>query len=155
MQRARPLLRGLVAAVAVSDWDAAHAAARSLSGLGPGLTPSGDDALAGLALGLRSAAGLLPAPLADALGRAVVGRTTDLAGARLRHAVDGRPDEATHAVLLALLTDAGPPMQIAVGSLLDYGHTSGADTLVGLLLGVRLGVSGRDQNPGHDTDTPT
>jgi hypothetical protein len=138
--RARLLLPALVAAISATDWTAAHDAARAFSGLGPGLTPAGDDVLTGLALGLRALWGGLPLPLTHALQQAVIGRTTDLAAARVRHAVAGRPDEATHAVLAALLTAHGDAPDVAVRRLIDYGHSSGVDTLVGLVCGIRLGL---------------
>ncbi len=138
--QARRLLPRLATAITAGDWTAVHDAARAFSGLGPGLTPAGDDLLAGLALGFRASRGHLSALLADALTRAVSERTTDLAVARVSHAVAGHPDESTHAVLAALLTGDGGPPDEAVRNLMDYGHSSGVDTLVGLVLGVRLGL---------------
>jgi hypothetical protein len=141
VSRARLLLANLAAAIRERRWTDTRVPARSLSGLGPGLTPSGDDLLAGLALGLRASLGMLPALFEAALTDAVVGRTTDLAAARVRHAAAGHPDERTHRLLVTLLmapssTDLSP----AVRSLLEFGHSSGADTLVGLLAGIRLGM---------------
>jgi hypothetical protein len=123
-----------------SDAETFASGAHLLSGLGPGLTPSGDDLLAGFALGIWAAHGALPNDLAVAIEDAIVGRTTDLAVARVQHAVAGRADEFTHAVLRALVTDDSGDLPVSVVRLLGYGHTSGADTLVGLLLGVRLGL---------------
>jgi hypothetical protein len=121
-----------------------YESARQLSGLGPGLTPSGDDLLAGLALGYRAARGTLPDGLAAALLDAVDGRTTDLAVARVQHAVAGRPDEAVHRLLSLLVSRAdtglSADLDAAVRAVLDYGHSSGADTLVGLIVGTRLGL---------------
>lgn len=139
--RARDALHRLQAAAERADWQVAADAARSLSGLGPGLTPSGDDLLAGLALGWRAAAGALPEPLGRLLVAAVADRTTDLAAARVRHAVAGRPDEASYAVLIALLAAADrSAVDVGVARLAAVGHSTGVDTLVGLLLGVRLGL---------------
>ncbi|MCC6178207.1 MAG: DUF2877 domain-containing protein [Chloroflexi bacterium] len=140
IQRAGGMLRELLAAARRGDWDACAEPARALSGLGPGLTPSGDDLLAGFALGLRARRGSLPATLAASLKDAVSGRTTDVAMARVRHAVDGHADERTHRVLSALLTDpAADLLPTAIDDLLGYGHSSGIDTLVGLLAGAGLG----------------
>lgn len=139
--RASALIDNLSTAIRDRRWADVAAPARALSGLGPGLTPSGDDVLAGLALGIRAGLGSLPEPLAAALHAAVEGRTTDLAIARVRHAVAGRPDEAVHRLLTALV--AGPPVDLAgaVRAVIEYGHSSGADTLVGIDLGLRLGVA--------------
>jgi hypothetical protein len=111
-----------------------------LSGLGPGLTPAGDDLLVGLALGLQAGLGTLPPELASRLLAAVEGRTNDLAQARVQHAVAGRADEAVHQ-LLTVLVD-GPPdkLDTAVRAALAYGHSSGADTLVGVIVGLAVGV---------------
>jgi hypothetical protein len=84
----------------------------------------------------------------------VVGRTTDIAVARVRHAVDGRPDEAVHRLLTALLAADGSDLPGAVGSALDFGHSSGADTLLGLLVGLRLARSDSKPappSPSHGT----
>ena len=59
----------------------------------------------------------------------------------MRHAVAGRPDEAVHRLLTALVD--GPPddLDAAVRAVIEYGHSSGADTLVGIDRGLRLGVA--------------
>lgn len=141
--RASALIDNLSTVIRARRWADVLAPARALSGLGPGLTPAGDDVLAGLALGIWAGLGTLPEPLADALHAAVEGRTTDLAVARVRHAVAGRPDEAVHRLLSALVDGQHSPddLEPAVRAVLDYGHSSGADTLVGIDRGLRLGVA--------------
>jgi hypothetical protein len=141
--RASALIDNLSTAIRARRWADVAAPARALSGLGPGLTPAGDDVLAGLALGIRAGLGTLPEPLADALHAAVEGRTTDLAVARVRHAVAGRPDEPVHRLLTVLVDGQHPPddLEPAVRAVLKYGHSSGADTLVGIDRGLRLGVA--------------
>ena len=142
VQRTRQLLRDLAGAIRERRWSGAHAPARALSGLGPGLTPAGDDLLAGLALGLRAALGTLPPEVQTALTEAVLGRTTDLAAARVRHAAAGYPDERVHQLLTVLvMAPSSDDLPAAVRSLLEYGHSSGADTLVGLIAGVGLGLA--------------
>ena len=139
--RASALLDNLGLAIRARRWQDVSAPARALSGLGSGLTPSGDDVLAGLALGIRAGLGTLPEPLAAALDDAVEGRTTDLAVARVRHAVAGRPDEAVHRLLTALVDGPADDLDPAVRAVVEYGHSSGADTLVGIDRGLRLGVA--------------
>jgi hypothetical protein len=148
--RASALIDNLSTTIRARRWDQVAASARALSGLGSGLTPSGDDVLAGLALGIRAGLGTLPEPLADALNGAIEGRTTDLAVARVRHAVAGRPDEAVHQLLSALVDGPSAPLDAAVRAVIAYGHSSGADTLVGIDRGLRLGVALLLEN-----DTPT
>ncbi|RAY13237.1 hypothetical protein DPM19_21145 [Actinomadura craniellae] len=126
--------------------DLAHAvdAAERIVGLGPGLTPSGDDVLAGLLVSLRlvgSAVGEggTAVWLADWLGAAVTAhadtRTTSLAATLLHCAARGQAGAEVAAVLRAV---AGhEPMEPAVRRLLAAGHTSGADLAWGLLAGCR------------------
>lgn len=100
----------------------------ALAGLGPGLTPAGDDALAGILL----VAGASDRPAAvDAAGRA---RTNDVARAFLAWAARGQSIEPVH----RLLQTGGAQ---ALGELLRFGHSSGADFVLGLRLGLRLLVA--------------
>src|SRR5260370_13795935 len=66
----------------------AYAAASLLVGSGPGLTPSGDDVLAGFLVG-AAAFGLDVAALREAVADLAPGRTTALSAALLWHAVRG------------------------------------------------------------------
>lgn len=130
--------------------DLAHAvdAAERIVGLGPGLTPSGDDALAGLLLALRLLGGAVPGGgravwLADWLGAAVTAyaddRTTSLAATLLRCAARGQASVEAGAVLRGI---AGQdPITPAVKRLLGIEHTSGADLAWGLLAGCRAAVA--------------
>lgn len=106
-----------------------------LLGLGPGLTPSGDDVVAGLLLTLR-AAGRHDGPRARALAVDVVGalgRTTALSGTLLRAAARGY---AVPPVVELLAAMRGPTPADRVGPLVRavaaIGHSSGADLLVGV-----------------------
>lgn len=115
-------------------------AARRLVGLGPGQTPAGDDLLAGLMVARqrarpsdRTVSALCSAGLA-----AAAGRTTDLGLARLRYAAEGDLDERSELALAALLSGTPGQVEAASRELLGFGHSSGVDTLVGLLLGLAL-----------------
>lgn len=118
-------------------------AAEQLMGLGPGLTPSGDDMLAGLLVTLRavgSAAGVGRAVwLADWLAAAVTfdarTRTTPISATLLHCAARGEAGLETIAVLRGLT--GRQPLEPAVHRLLRLGHTSGAD----LAWGIRTGAS--------------
>jgi hypothetical protein len=100
----------------------------ALLGRGPGLTPFGDDVLAGalVTLGARGA----PAfePLAAEVRALAPTRTTFVSAALLHHAARGE----CVAELAAFLTGTG-----TVDALLAVGHTSGA----GLAQGVRAALS--------------
>ncbi|WP_141800026.1 DUF2877 domain-containing protein [Nocardioides sp. SLBN-35] len=101
------------------------AAVPALVGRGDGLTPVGDDVLAGWLVATR-AAGRDSSPIAEAV-EAHLPRTTSLSAALLRHAIAG---EAIAPFRVALTTGA-------VAGLLAVGHTSGA----GMLLGAHLSLS--------------
>ncbi|MBO3748192.1 DUF2877 domain-containing protein [Streptosporangiaceae bacterium NEAU-GS5] len=117
-------------------------AAEQLMGLGPGLTPSGDDMLSGLLVALRHLGEATGTPravwLADWLAATVrfdAGtRTTPISATLLHCAARG---EASAEVLGVLRAIAGrQPIEPAVHRLLRLGHTSGADLAWGLRAGV-------------------
>jgi hypothetical protein len=114
-------------------------ALRALVGLGPGLTPAGDDWLAGWLLaqhltedltGLRNLSGLVGNMAAD--------RTTTLSRALLTCAAAGEADAAWHALLAALaeypMTHL--PIYQSTTTILSHGATSGAAMLTGFCAGV-------------------
>lgn len=98
-----------------------------LGGRGPGLTPAGDDCLAGIFL------------IAFILGEdltAVADRipTNDIARAFLHWAARGHSIEPVHRLLCA--TSYAPARQ-ALADLLRFGHSSGADLALGLRTAVQ------------------
>jgi hypothetical protein len=117
------------------------ALARAISamcGLGPGLTPAGDDWLAGWLLGLHLAPDLTG--LGDLSGLVLeiaAHRTTTLSRAFLECAAAGEADAAWHALLAAL---AGGSTEVRMSdcarAILCHGATSGAAMLAGFLVGI-------------------
>jgi hypothetical protein len=127
------LLAGLGAAAA-GDYDAATAAAMSLLGAGPGLTPSGDDVLAGFLVG-AAAFGIDATALREATEVLAPARTTALSAALLWHAARGECIDEL-AGLAAVLTSqrcGAEQAGRAVSRLLSVGHTSGAALALGLV----------------------
>ena len=111
-----------------------------LLGRGPGLTPAGDDLLAGFLLGARTF-GLPASGLRHAIAALAPARTTALSAALLRHAADGECiDEA--AELAAALTGRAAPRP-AMRQLLSVGHTSGAALAWGLVLAAQRSAARR------------
>ena len=108
-------------------------AVTALAGWGPGLTPSGDDFLAGLMLSLWAREGEAARPLCVRIAAAAAPRTTRLSGAFLRAAAEGLADERWHALLHTLAT--GPEAAIArtAQAVLAFGASSGLDMLTGFL----------------------
>lgn len=127
---AAPALACLYATTSALDAAGCLTAARALLGLGPGLTPSGDDCLVGWLAGVWTA---------SADGRDLVGltgrkllalaadRTGRLSNAFLAAAVTGQAAEPLHRFALA-------PTEARLADLLALGATSGADLLAGYLL---------------------
>lgn len=113
-------------------------AVRALLGRGPGLTPSGDDVLAGAVVTLRAARHAV----ADNLAGVVAGcrpheRTTAISAALLDHAARGHciPEVAG---LLAALERADSDVSAARHRLLAVGHSSGAALLHGVYAGLEV-----------------
>jgi hypothetical protein len=141
--RANQLTRGLLAAHRHHSLAGIQAHARQLAGLGPGLTPAGDDWLGGWLVGLHVRAAMAQNTEAGkslaiaAIGRTVIeaaaGRTTGLSLAYLSAAAHGAVPRIWHDFLYALV-DADPgPVQHAAGEIMCHGATSGSDTLAGFL----------------------
>jgi hypothetical protein len=133
-QAVEPVAR-LAAAVATGDADAALLAARGLVGLGHGLTPSGDDLLVGCSAALRSQGSALGARLATGCAELARGRTTLIAETFHMYAARNAYAERVHRLLAALAT-AVTIFELAgeLEAALDWGGTSGADLLFGVLL---------------------
>ncbi len=119
-------------------------AVRELIGLGPGLTPSSDDMLAGLVLlcalyaknqGCRQRATQLVARATAAQSR---GRTTILSEEFLGQAASGRGNERVMSLCTAMLTGGRESVERETKRVLAIGETSGTDTTLGILLGAML-----------------
>jgi hypothetical protein len=123
-------------AATARNHDAHAAAVGRLLGSGPGLTPSGDDVLAGFLAG-AAAFGLNAAALREATAVLAPARTTALSAALLWHAARGECIDELAAVA-AVLTSQGRngPEQAgrAISRLLSVGHTSGAALALGLVI---------------------
>ena len=121
------------------DAPSTEAGVRGLLGLGPGLTPSGDDLLVGLLLALHAGRPSTAGTLARIVAQHGPSMTGMISVAILKQAPLGYGSEAIHQVIEALVS--GVPedeMLHKAGVLRGAGHTSGWDTLVGILLGMHL-----------------
>jgi hypothetical protein len=129
-------LAALRGAVRRADLDAALRTATRLIGLGPGLTPAGDDVMAGTMAGLV----LLGHPAAERFAAGVyalaAGRTTELSRALLRHAAAGRVSGEYAAVLHGLVGER--PLGPAIAGLMATGSTSGRALALGLCTAIDL-----------------
>jgi hypothetical protein len=109
-----------------------HDAAATFVGAGPGLTPSGDDVLCGVLLGLRLAGEPSAAELVWHSVLPLLGRTTTLSGSLLREAADGYAVPDLVRLGAALAAGDLPGADAAAERVLAIGHTSGSDLLGGL-----------------------
>jgi hypothetical protein len=142
-RRAYPAMRALLSATRRLELEAAAPAVGSLLGLGPGLTPSGDDFLVGFVAGLWSTTGQETRRRAfvSGLGTLLAGgaqRTTDVSASYLEHAAEGR----VSIVLVSLVRALGRECQAqrvrqSTQNALHVGSTSGADGVMGLLIGLK------------------
>ncbi|MFM9938380.1 MAG: DUF2877 domain-containing protein [Hyphomicrobiaceae bacterium] len=156
--------RALLATATLSDWlagaldpaadpddadaldEAARRAAHALLGLGPGLTPSGDDLLAGLVVALHATGeSQTAARLADFIAQAPPDATTALSRAFLAAASEGLAGEAMAAMITALLTSDGASLPELLARIEAIGHTSGWDVLAGVVLGLAAVVERRHE----------
>jgi hypothetical protein len=120
--------------------DQLQTAVANLAGLGPGLTPAGDDFLLGLLLGLwatRPKAEVIR--LAGIVLQTAVPRTTQLSAAWLTAAARGEAVLAWHNFVEALLS--GTAWKTSINAILDIGETSGIAALLGFVAILTASIS--------------
>lgn len=141
----------LLKAVRSKNFDGVRKNAENLVGLGPGLTPSADDMLAGFMAGLRWTAGSLgvndkQVNVINGSIVACVEKTTLLSQQILKHAAVGAVNETVENFLKAILTGKADEVKKPVRKILSMGETSGADTTLGLLLGLSTALEFHEQD---------
>jgi hypothetical protein len=114
----------------------------TLIGLGPGLTPSGDDFLGGVLIALRA---LGWPDVSDTVGRWLLGRantrTHPISYAHLRCAADGAGAAVLHDALAALMSPGAPGLRARLDAVAAMGHSSGWDALAGMALVANLAAT--------------
>jgi hypothetical protein len=115
--------------------------ARLIGGRGPGLTPAGDDVLAGILV--VSAVRARPVDPEVRAAAAVARPTTEIARAFLRWAASGLSIAPVHDLLAAVSRGDPAPVRAAHDRLLGIGATSGADLAYGLGLALSAQPSTR------------
>jgi len=129
--------------VQAGRFDAMRGAAARLVGLGPGLTPAGDDFLCGFAAAghCRRAGGLACGRLLTSLAEAVqdvIRQTTDISASFLRDALAGRVSRPLAALAEACSGAPGSDLGGALLHLAAVGHSSGLDAATGFFYGVTI-----------------
>jgi hypothetical protein len=142
---AMPKLRLLAQASWQQNIAGVEEATLGLAGLGPGLTPSGDDVLGGFAAVMALLSSQLSADsksrkhIAATITAVAKPRTTKLSAALLEYASRGELSEPFGTLLLSLMLPAEKIETVlkAADGVLAFGASSGRDTLLGMLLGLR------------------
>lgn len=143
---ALPSLRQLASAAWCQDRVMLAMAVSRLAGLGPGLTPSGDDALGGFAAVMAllspylSLDGSERAWIAKLIVQEAGARTTLLSKVLLEYAALGEVAEPVGTLLTALALPLAEhqTVRLAMQRVLALGATSGADTLLGIVLALHV-----------------
>ncbi len=116
----------------------------ALVGLGPGLTPSGDDFLLGLLAALNIPGS--PAHACRGIGAHVVecaARQTPLiSAAALRHAAAGRVRASVISLCDTLMHGSSTTLMQALDAVMRIGSSSGSEIALGVLAGFRLHLTG-------------
>jgi hypothetical protein len=151
----RPALTRAAAAIDRRDPVGAADAVRPVLGLGAGLTPAADDAVAGLLLAARCWSGGELGATVSAVGtlltRDLSSRTTAVSAGLLRHAAQGRgAPQVVHAVEHLTGRRDRSDGSLVLARLLALGHSSGRDTALGVLAFVQHQLSGAaTTTPAH------
>lgn len=110
-------------------------AATLLVGLGPGLTPSGDDLLGGMMLALTALdLNDLRDALWDAVGSELDDLTVPISAMHLSAAADGLGAEAMHRMIGAIIAGDAPDIARLLPTMSEIGASSGWDALAGAVL---------------------
>ena len=107
-------------------------AVKSLIGLGPGLTPSGDDLLGGMLIALNSTG---QTEITEIIWSSIVGiisGTNEISQAHLKAAAQGMGAEVLHQLIVSLIS--GKSLDNLIQRLNNVGHSSGWDAVVGACL---------------------
>jgi hypothetical protein len=138
LRLAKPRFDAVRTALLTNDAQAFEAAALRVLGLGPGLTPSGDDFLGAIFFALAHAprpSWLTAMPAMHRRVMAAAERATNpISAALLEDLMAGASYRALHEVLAALQSGEPHAISQSCEALLRVGASSGADMLAGLLL---------------------
>ncbi len=147
LEAASQLLRG----ASSGNDDELRSGISGLIGLGPGLTPAGDDVITGFVTALREAErlGIVADGSFSNLERLIPvlsrGRTSLLSESMLRMACEGLAGESAAEMVNSLYGSDPRSVRKAARRLIGVGHSSGTDMLVGVLLATTLFSSGRSR----------
>ncbi len=135
--RCHALIAGLFESLARRNRKSLKVVTSSLAGLGPGVTPAGDEFLTGLLLALSVMQEQRPnaelSQIAGLLLETAAPRTHEISAAYMRAAHAGEAGEPWHPLLGAVALGNLGEVHGALGAVLRPGDTSGADMLAGFI----------------------
>jgi hypothetical protein len=135
--RSHALMSGLAESLARRNLRGLKVVTSSMAGLGPGLTPAGDDFLAGVLLALALTQELRDDPqlagIAGMLLETAGPRTGEISAAYLKVAHAGEASERWHRLLGAIAEGQPQALEDTAQVVMQTGETSGADMLAGFL----------------------
>jgi hypothetical protein len=111
-------------------------AVKSLIGLGPGLTPTGDDVLLGFLSIVNTCDDFIPAR--EAFINEILSNlkyTSDISGYFLKMAAESHYHEYVQNVIYSMVFGLPESVSISVKKLLSIGATSGSDIATGMYIG--------------------
>ena len=113
-------------------------AVSALLGLGPGLTPSGDDFLGGMLIALYVCGEKSVQKQLYTQVESLLDNTGPVSKAHLKAAALGEGSHSLHQVLNMLLNGNDTKLEPAIDAINQIGHTSGWDALAGVAVVLRL-----------------
>ena len=127
---------------------------RHLMGLGCGLTPSGDDFLAGIVMGLFKVGRQNEAArLAHYFYQAARGKVTIISLAFYRALAEGLVAEPYHQFLEAIGRGDSCELEARLKRVSLFGATSGWDTIAGIIFGISLALPDTNEIRDYATET--
>jgi Protein of unknown function (DUF2877) len=108
-----------------------------LVGLGPGLTPSGDDLIAGTLVTLHALGFMRPAAELWDIVETCLSDTNAISAAHLKAAARGQAAAVIHEAIAAIVAGRADSVPVTLRRLADHGHTSGSDGFTGVLIALK------------------
>lgn len=139
-QKLDELYAALLQAIRAKDYEGIIKCTQASIGLGLGLTPSGDDRLVGLLLGLSLQADVEP-EIIIAIQSAIAeseDRTNEISYAMLKHAREGRFNEWLLNLGECIVENNESALYAAMTRVFSIGSRSGGDMLKGLALSLEI-----------------
>lgn len=131
---AKQAIQGVLLSYSQGDADQLRFFSTMLCGLGPGLTPSGDDWLAGWLIGLRLKTHHTELKsISDIVLDVVEERTNKISQAFIKAAEKGELIESWHNLLETMAYGSVADMKVITEKVINFGATSGVDMLAGFL----------------------